>query len=390
MINRIILIVLDSLGVGELPDAHLYGDEGSNTLVNLAKKVGGLKIPNLQKLGLGNIVHVTGVDKQIVSQGAYAKMAQKSAGKDTTTGHWELAGQIIDKPFPTYPDGFPKEVIDKFTQSIGRGILGNKVASGTEIIKEFGNEHMKTAKPIVYTSADSVFQIAAHEEIIPLEKLYEFCKIARNILKTPHGVGRVIARPFIGEPGSFQRTTNRKDFSLEPPYPTILDLLVEKGYEVCGVGKIKDIFAGRGLTKYFPTENNQDGMSKTIQELDNIAHGMIFTNLVDFDMKYGHRNDAFGYANALEEFDKKLTYLLDKLKKNDILMITADHGCDPTTCSTDHSREYVPLLIYGNKVKNGVNLGVRETFSDVAATIATLLDTEPILNGTDMSHLFLK
>lgn len=388
IIDRVIVIVLDSVGVGELPDAHLYGDTGSNTLKNLAAAVGGLKVPNMQSLGLGNIIDIMGVDKIKEPLGAYGKMAEKSSGKDTTTGHWEMAGQIVSVPFPTYPNGFPDEVLEEFKLRIGRGILGNIAASGTEIIEMLGKEHMETEKPIVYTSADSVFQIAAHEEIIPLKTLYQYCQIARDVLKPPHGVGRVIARPFIGSPGSFVRTANRHDFSLEPPYPMLLDILKEAGLEVFGIGKIKDIYAGRGLTRSVSTTGNLDGINKTIESLDIVHRGLIFTNLVEFDMKYGHRNDPQGYANSLEEFDRELPRILDKLNKGDILIITADHGCDPTIAGTDHTREYVPLLIYGAQVK-GLNIGVRESFSDVAATITTLLGTEVAPNGTDMSAEFL-
>ncbi|MEW6621635.1 MAG: phosphopentomutase [Bacillota bacterium] len=388
--ERIILIVLDSLGVGELPDAHLYGDGGTNTLKNIALAVGGLNLPNLQSLGLGNIIEVPGVDKQFCPRSAYGKMGEKSPGKDTTTGHWEISGYILAEPFPTYPQGFPKEIIQLFENEIDKKILGNIAASGTEIINRLGKEHIKTGKPIVYTSADSVFQIAAHEDIIPLNKLYEYCKIARKILKAPNGVGRVIARPFKGEPGSFYRTPNRRDFSLEPPYPTILDLVKNEGYEVIAVGKINDIFAGRGITRHVSTKSNMDGVKETIHLLSEDTRGLIFINLVEFDMKYGHRNDPRGYADALEEFDGELPQIAKRLKESDLLIITADHGCDPTTTSTDHSREYVPLLIYGDMVNDNINLGIRETFADVAATIASLLETNPPCYGIDMSPLFIK
>ncbi|KUO50660.1 MAG: phosphopentomutase [Desulfitibacter sp. BRH_c19] len=385
--NRVLVIVLDSVGVGELPDAHLYGDTGSNTLKNLARAIGGLNVPNLESLGLGNIIDVMGVDRLATPLGAYAKMAEKSSGKDTTTGHWELAGQIVSEPFPTYPNGFPDEVLNEFKLRIGRGILGNIAASGTEIIEMLGKEHLETGKPIVYTSADSVLQIAAHEEIIPLETLYEYCQIARDILKPPHGVGRVIARPFLGSPGSFVRTANRHDFSLEPPYPMLLDILKEAGLEVFGIGKIKDIYAGRGLTQTIATISNLDGINKTIEALANVKKGLIFTNLVEFDMKYGHRNNPRGYADSLEEFDRELPKILVKLGKDDILIITADHGCDPTMAGTDHTREYVPLIIYGSQVK-ALSLGIRDTFADVAATITSLLGTNAPPNGTDMSKDF--
>lgn len=390
MIQRVILIILDSVGVGELPDAHLYGDTGSNTLKNLARTVGGINVPNLEAMGLGYIIEVMGVKKPDEPLGSYGKMAEKSPGKDTTTGHWEIAGQILENPFPTYPQGFPHEVIEEFKARIGRDILGNIAASGTEIIEKLGKEHMETGKPIVYTSADSVFQIAAHEEVIPLETLYEYCKIAREILQPPHGVGRVIARPFIGSPGNFVRTANRHDYSLEPPYPMLLDILSENGLNVIGIGKIHDIFAGRGITESISTTSNMDGIAKTIEAMTRTNNGLIFTNLVEFDMKYGHRNDPRGYADALEEFDRELTGIIKAMGKNDVLFITADHGCDPTMTSTDHTREYVPLIIYGHYVKKGIALETRETFADIGATITSLLKTRPVPYGTDMSKYFLK
>ncbi len=385
--QRVIMIVLDSVGVGELPDAALYGDEGSNTLGNTAKAVGGLNLPNLGRLGLGNIIPIEGVPSTDTPAGAWGKMAEQSAGKDTTTGHWEIAGLILDKPFPTYPNGFPPEVIDEFEKAIGRKTLGNYPASGTVIIEELGEEHIKTGYPIVYTSADSVFQIAAHEEVVPLELLYEWCQVARQQLQGEHGVGRVIARPFVGEPGSFSRTSARRDFSLEPPTPTILDVLVENGIPVYSVGKIKDIFAGRGITEGVKTNNNQevvDGVLRYMQSKDESC--LIFANLVDFDMLWGHRNDAEGYARGLEEFDKRLPDILNALRPDDILIILADHGCDPTTASTDHSREYVPLLVTGNKVKPE-NLGVRETFADTAQTIAEFFGVEFVSSGRSFAHI---
>lgn len=371
-INRVILIVLDSVGIGALPDAGAYGDAGSNTLVNTAQAVGGLKLPNLGRLGLGNIASIKGVPPQDSPAGAYGKMAERSAGKDTTTGHWELSGVILEKPFPVYPHGFPPEIIKSFEESIGRKTLGNKAASGTAIIEELGEEHIKTGYPIVYTSADSVFQIAAHEEIIPLEELYNMCRLARKLLTGEHAVGRVIARPFAGSPGNFQRTANRHDFSLQPPGDTILNLLDSSGCRVQAVGKIEDIFAGQGITEAVHTSGNQDGMEKTLELIRRPGGGFIFANLVDFDMVYGHRNNPEGYAGALEEFDRRLPDFLAALRDDDMLIITADHGCDPTTSSTDHSREYVPLLVYGRLLHPGVNLGVRETFSDIAATLAEI------------------
>ncbi|HHY79416.1 MAG TPA: phosphopentomutase [Thermoanaerobacter sp.] len=381
MFKRVILIVLDSVGVGELPDAYKFGDEGSNTLGHVTEKTG-IGLPNMGKLGLGNIIPLKSVPENPNAVGGYGKMAEKSAGKDTTTGHWEIAGLITEKPFPTYPHGFPEEIIKEFEKRIGRKVLGNKPASGTEIIKELGEEHVKTGYPIVYTSADSVFQVAAHEDVIPLEELYRICEIAREILKGDHAVGRVIARPFTGTPGNFVRTGNRRDFSLKPFEPTILDMLKEAGYEVFAIGKIEDIFAGQGITEINHTTNNDEGITATIKAMDEIKNGLIFTNLVDFDMLYGHRNDVEGYAKALTHFDNRLPEIMGKLTKEDLLIITADHGCDPTTPSTDHSREYVPLLVYSPSMKHGVNLGVRSTYSDVAATIAEIFKVGPTKHGT--------
>lgn len=372
-INRVTLIILDSVGVGELPDAVNYGDAGSNTLGNCALAVGGLDLPHLARLGLGNIIPVQGVPPVAVSAGAFGKMASRSPGKDTTTGHWELAGVILAKPFPVYPGGFPPEVIEPFQAQIGRQILGNKAASGTEIIEELGATHLTTGFPIVYTSADSVFQIAAHESIIKPEELYGMCRTARAILTGEHAVGRVIARPFEGAPGSFRRTPRRHDFSLEPIKVTVLDRLKEEGQEVMAVGKIEDIFAGRGMTRSIHTTNNDHGIEVTLSLLREPNTGFIFVNLVDFDMLYGHRNNPWGYAAALEAFDAHLPKILAALREDDVLMITADHGTDPTTAGTDHTREYVPLLVCGKKVAPGVNLGLRSTFADVAGTVAELL-----------------
>jgi phosphopentomutase len=380
-IKRAILIVLDSCGIGELPDAFKYGDEGSNTIVNTAKAVGGLNLPNLKKLGLGNIHHIPGIPSEKNPLANFGKMAEVSPGKDSTTGHWEIAGLILDKPFPVYPDGFPKEIIDVFEKNIGKKILWNKPASGTEIIKKLGEEHLKTGKPILYTSADSVFQIAVHQEVIPVEKLYEMCEKAREILKGEHGVARVIARPFIGKPGSFQRTEKRKDFSLPPSGKTILDILKEGGYEVIGIGKIDQLFAGRGLTESFTTKNNMDGMDKLAKAMQKEPKGLIFINLIDFDMLWGHRNNYKDFARGLEEFDFRFSEILDLLKEDDLLIITADHGCDPTTPSTDHSREYVPLLVYGKSIKNGINLGTRKCFCDVAKTLAEIFKVKGMENG---------
>lgn len=381
MMRRVVIIVMDSVGAGELPDAAKYGDTGSNTLGNIAASIEGFGLPNLEMLGLGWIEGQERYGRYSSPIGNYGKMAEKSAGKDTTTGHWEISGIILDKPFPVYPDGFPSEVIDKFEKAIGTKTIGNFAASGTEIIKQLGQRHVETGYPIVYTSADSVFQIAAHEDVIPIERLYEICKIAREILKGTHAVGRVIARPFIGTEGNFVRTDRRHDFSLEPVGRTILDELKDKGFEVRGVGKIKDIFCGRGLTSYVYIHGNMDGVDKTIEYMKDDFNGLIFTNLVDFDMLYGHRNDVQGYAKALKEFDSRIPQILENMKEDDILIITADHGCDPTTSSTDHSREYVPLLVHGKRLRKNVNLGVRTSFADIAQTIAEIIGISTSFNG---------
>jgi phosphopentomutase len=374
MFKKVILITLDGLGIGELPDAAEFGDTGSNTLKNMATAAGGLNLPNLERMGLGFLGDFQGIRKIKEPIASYGIMAEASKAKDTSTGHWEMMGFITKKTFPLYPDGFPLELIDAFEKAIGKKILGNKASSGTEIINEIGEEHMRTGRPIVYTSADSVFQIAAHEDIIPVGELYRMCEIARGILKEPHNVGRVIARPFTGRPGNFQRTPKRKDYSLPPPGKTVLDGLKEKGIPVIGIGKIEDIFAGKGITEAIHTENNTDGIEEIIRAIVKTDKGLIFTDLVDFDMVYGHRNDPEGFAKALTDFDKSLQIFFKEMKRDDILILTADHGCDPTTPSTDHSREYVPLLVYGEKVKAGINLGIRKTFADLGATIAEIFD----------------
>ncbi|MCS7186949.1 MAG: phosphopentomutase [Armatimonadota bacterium] len=374
--RRAILLILDGVGIGELPDAADYGDEGSNTLVNMAKAVGGLKLLSLQRMGLGNIAPIEGVPPSDEPIACYGKMREISAGKDTTTGHWELAGIIRTKPFPTYPNGFPAEIIEAFEQAIGRKVLGNKPASGTAIIDELGEEHLRTGYPIVYTSADSVFQIAAHEEVVPVETLYRWCEIAREILRGEHEVARVIARPFIGTLGNFKRTPRRKDFSVPPPYPTLLDALTESGLTVVTVGKVDDIFAGRGVSKAVHTSDNHDGMEQVEKLATEGDFDFLWCTLVDFDTVYGHRNNPQGFAQALEEFDFWLGKFLPKLREGDLLLITADHGNDPTTPSTDHSREYVPLLVWTPSLKKGKPLGTRETFADVAATIADWLDVK--------------
>jgi phosphopentomutase len=374
-VTRVILIVLDSVGCGDAPDAAVYGDAGSNTLANVAKAVGGLNLPNLAKLGLGNLANIAGLLPTPAATGAYGRLTEVSAGKDTTTGHWELSGVILERPFPTYPAGFPAELIAAFEEQIGRRVLGNYPASGTEIIQALGAEHLRTGQPIVYTSADSVFQVAAHEEIIPIGNLYHMCQIARDLLTGDHAVGRVIARPFTGQPGSFKRTERRKDFSLAPPAPTILDAVKASGQAVIGIGKIEDIFAQRGLTMSDHTGNNMAGVNSIIDFLGEDMAGLVFANLVDFDSLYGHRNDAPGYAAALEAFDQRLPEIMAALRDDDILVITADHGNDPTTPGTDHSRERVPILVCGANVRPNYNLGARSSFADVAATIAELLDT---------------
>ncbi len=374
-INRIITIVLDSVGIGEAPDAADFGDVGANTLGNIAQAVGGLKLPNLEKMGLSNIAILDGLKPQLAPTAAYGKMAEVSAGKDTTAGHWELAGIHLHQSFPTYPNGFPAEVMDAFAEQTGRGWLGNYPASGTVIIDELGKEHLETGKLIVYTSGDSVFQIAAHEEIVPVEELYRYCKIAREILRGEHEVSRVIARPFIGEPGNFTRTANRHDYSVVPPEPTVLDNLKEAGLSVLAIGKINDIYVGQGISEAIHTESNLDGIQKTIAALkSHPQRGMIFTNLVDFDAKFGHRNNPQGYADALAEFDKHLPEILDGMNDDDLLIITADHGNDPCFPGTDHTREYVPILLAGTAVKAGTNIGVRSTFADMAATIADIFE----------------
>ncbi len=368
-INRVTLIVLDSAGVGELPDAADYGDKGANTFGNLARAAGGLKLPNMEKMGLGNIIDIQGVSPvEAPESSAYGKASEASSGKDTTIGHWEIAGIIKKNPFPTYPNGFPKEIIEEFESKTGRKVIGNCVASGTQIIEELGDEHVETGALIVYTSADSVFQIAAHEEIVPIDELYRYCEIAREMLS----VGRVIARPFIGKSGEYTRTSNRHDYSIEPEGDTVLDRLKSAGKDVLGVGKIYDIFAGRGLTDYVRSKSNMDGVDKTIEYLKQDNKGLIFTNLVDFDMSFGHRRDVQGYKNALEEFDARLPEIMSHMKEDDVLMLTADHGCDPTHKGTDHTREYIPILVHGKGIQ-GANLGVRNSFADIANTIEEML-----------------
>lgn len=379
--KRLFLIVLDSVGIGELPDAANYGDVGSNTLKSASKSSSFNGMPNMRRLGYFNIDGVDIGERCSHPAGAYARLMEASKGKDTTIGHWEIAGIISPSSLPTYPDGFPDDVINRFEAASGRKVLCNKPYSGTEVIKDYGEEHMKTGDLIVYTSADSVFQIAAHEDVVPVEKLYEYCKIARKLLTGEHGVGRVIARPFVGSPGNFTRTTNRHDFSIEPPKKTILDVLNAKGFDVLSVGKIVDIFTGRGITKFVRTTGNADGIDKTLEYMDEDFCGLCFTNLVDFDMLYGHRNNVDGYAAALSYFDDRLPEILDKMRDDDLLMITADHGCDPGTASTDHSREYIPLVMYGKNIKADINYHTRETFADIGATVLSYFG----ISDTDIS-----
>ncbi len=367
--RRVIWVVLDSVGIGEMPDAAAYGDTGSDTLGNLAR-LRPLKVPHLCRLGLANIKPLAGLEPVREPLGAFGRCALASPGKDTTTGHWEMAGIHLGRPFPLYPHGFPREIIEEFERRIGRRTLGNIPASGTEIIERLGAEHMRTGSPIVYTSADSVFQVAAHEEVIPLWELYKICETARQMLRGEHEVGRVIARPFVGRPGSFTRTPNRKDFAVPPPRGMLLDRLEERGVPVHAVGKIFEIFLGRGIQAYDKTRDNADGMAKTLEAMEETPEGLVWVNLVDFDQLYGHRNNVEGYAAALEAVDQWLPSLMARMEKDDLLILCADHGCDPTTPSTDHSREYVPLLVWGPKTKSGVALGTRPTLADIGQTVA--------------------
>ena len=387
--KRVIIAVLDSVGVGALPDAALYGEAECNTLGNVARALGGLRLPNLQKLGLGNIIEVTGVPPESRPLACYGKMAAASPGKDTTSGHWELAGIILNAPLPRYPDGFPAQVTEAFCAAIGRGILGNCAASGTEIIERLGREHLRTGKPIVYTSDDSVFQVAAHQSVTSTAELYEMCRAARRILCGEHAVGRVIARPFAGEPGAFYRTKERHDFSLSPPDEGLLHNLAACGQEVCAVGKVSDIFAGQGVSRALPAADNPGVQARLLEAMRETEGGLIFANFVDFDMLYGHRNDVAGYGRALEEFDAGLPRILELLREDDLLFLTADHGNDPTTPSTDHNREYVPLLACGPKLLAGANLGVRASFADLGSTAAEYLEAGALPAGKSFLPLIL-
>lgn len=383
--KRVFLIVLDSLGIGEMPDAAAFGDKDCNTLKRISASPE-FCIDNLFKMGLGNIDGVNFLKKAELPSAAFARMTERSAGKDTTIGHWEIAGVVSDSPMPTYPDGFPSEILDEFSKKTGRGVLCNKPYSGTKVIADYGEEHIKTGDLIVYTSADSVFQIAAHEDIVPPEMLYEYCRIAREILVGDHAVGRVIARPFVGNYPDFTRTSNRHDFSVEPPKETLLDAIKSANKTVYAVGKIFDIFAGKGVTQKAFTTSNLDGIEKTLKALDTDFNGLCFINLVDFDMLYGHRQDINGYAKALTEFDRYLPEITTKMRDDDILVITADHGCDPGDNSTDHTREYTPLIVYGKSVKP-INLGTRKTFADIAATVADYLDVDFKCDGESFLNI---
>jgi phosphopentomutase len=370
---KVLLLVCDSFGVGHAPDAASYGDQGADTIGNTARAVGGIHAPNLADLGLGRLTEAPGMEPRAKPGTAHGKMRERSAGKDTTTGHWEIAGLIVERPFPTYPDGFPPEVIDPFERAVSRTVLGNRPASGTEIIAQLGEEHLRTGRPIVYTSGDSVFQIAAHKDVVPLDRLYEWCRQARAILDGPHRVGRVIARPFVGEPGSFIRTHERRDFSVEPFAPTYLDRIEGRGVPVFGVGKIPDIFAEHGLTESEHSESNDHGVALTIDYLARADPVLVVTNLVDFDTKYGHRNDAKGYARCVESFDRRVPDLVGAVEGG-LMFLTGDHGCDPTDVSTDHTREHTPVLVAGGALggQDAVDLGIRETFADLGATVASL------------------
>jgi len=385
-LRRAILVVLDGVGAGENPDSHAYGDDGASSLEHCALAVGGLALPNLGRVGLGNITPILGTAPTADASGSYGRMAETGAGKDSTTGHWEITGVVLKKPLPTYPHGFPPDLVAAFEQAIGRKVLGNKPASGTEIIKELGEEHIRTGYPILYTSADSVFQVAAHQDVIPLAELYHICVIARGMLTGENAVGRVIARPFIGEPGSFKRTEHRRDFSLAPLGTTLLDLLQAGGKEVIGIGKIEDLFAGRGLTQRDHTETNKDGMAVTLRWLERDFTGLLFVNLVEFDMLWGHRRDSQGYAQALRDVDAWFGQVQQVMQLEDAIFFTADHGVDPTYRGSDHTREEVPLLAYGKPVSAGIDLGVRSTFADLGQTLAEAFGVGPLAAGTSFAH----
>lgn len=385
-LKRAILVVLDGVGAGANPDAHAYGDEGASSLEHCALAIGGLELPNLGSIGLGNITPILGTPPVERARGAFGRMAEAAAGKDSTTGHWEMTGVVLRRPLPTYPHGFPPEVVEPFEQAIGRKVIGNKAASGTEIIVELGEEHVNTGRPILYTSADSVFQIAAHQDVIPLEELYRLCRLARQMLSGEHAVGRVIARPFIGQPGHFTRTEHRRDFSLEPLGTTLLDILKAAGKDVIGIGKIEDLFAGRGLTARDHTETNREGMQTTLDWLAKDFSGLLFVNLVEFDMLWGHRRDSQGYASALREVDSWFARVQQVMRAGDAIFFTADHGVDPTYRGTDHTREHVPVLAYGQTVQAGVDLGTRATYADLGQTLAEAFHVGPLAAGTSFAQ----
>lgn len=385
-LERAIVIVLDGVGVGHAPDAAAYGDAGANCLSNCANAVGGLRLPTLGSLGIGNVTPIDGVPPATDARGAFGRLEESSAGKDSTTGHWELMGVTLDRPLPTYPHGFPPDLVARFEAAIGRGVLANRAASGTAIIQELGAEHIRTGKPILYTSADSVFQLAAHEDVIPLERLYEMCETARELLTGEHAVGRVIARPFVGEPGHFVRTAHRKDFSLQPPAETLLDKLLAAGLEVSGIGKIEDLFAERGLSRSNHTGTNEAGMAAALEELSRPMRGLLFVNLVDCDQLYGHRRDPQGYARALEQVDAWLPQVIQGMRPEDALFITGDHGTDPTFTGTDHTREAVPILVVGAPVSANVDLGSRRSFADLGATLAEAFGVGPLAHGVSFAR----
>ena len=387
--DRVFLTVLDSVGVGELPDADAYGDRGSDTLGNISRAIP-LRLPALRSLGLPRVARIEGMAPIDAPLGAFGRMAERSPGKDSVTGHWEIAGVVLDRAFPTFPNGFPADVVAEFEKRIGRSTLGNYPASGTAIIDDLGPEHIRTGQPIVYTSADSVFQIAAHEEVIPVPELYRICEIAFELIGRGMNVGRVIARPFVGQPGSFTRTANRHDYALEPAGITLLDRLSDAGHHVHAIGKIKDLFAGRGITTSVHTKSDDEGVDAIEAAIATAGPGLVFTNLVDFDTLYGHRNDVAGYAANLERFDVRLAGLLPRLRPRDLLIITADHGNDPTTPSTDHAREHVPLLVTGAAVRPGVDLGTRPTFADLGQTVAEIFEVHPLVHGTSFLRDILR
>ncbi|MGX4598817.1 phosphopentomutase [Faecalimicrobium sp. JNUCC 81] len=389
--SRVVWVIIDSVGIGALPDSKEFGDIGVNTLGNIVKEHRDIKIPNLIKLGVGNIDGVDFLEKTEIPMGIFGKCSEVSQGKDTTTGHWEMTGILVETPFKTFENGFPKEIIDEFERRTGRKVVANKPASGTAILDEYGEHQMKTGDVIVYTSADSVFQIAAHEEIIPLDELYKMCEIAREIMMGDNAVARIIARPYIGTGvGKFERTSNRRDYSLNPFEPTVLDNIKESGLDVIAVGKIEDIFNGQGITEAIHTKDNMHGVDETINYIKKENNGLIFTNLVDFDSKYGHRRDSLGYRKALEEFDARIPEIIESLNDDDILIINADHGNDPTYKGTDHTREYIPVLVYGKSLKTGVNLGIRNSFADIGATVADILNVKMPKHGTSFKDEMTK